>query len=142
MSPSLKVTPSLQDRAVLVGIQRNSSLKRWLLLLLLSRFSRVRLCATPQTATHQAHPSLDSPSKNAGVGSFSQLHAFFSAIFLIGLDSCCLLDFLHQTLGLFSQVRGCRLMFCRLTLFCDMLLCLGEHDLLAISLCFYTVFSR
>ena len=29
-----------------------------LLLLLLSRFSHVRLCATPQTATHQALPSL------------------------------------------------------------------------------------
>ena len=29
-----------------------------LLLLLLSRFSRVRLCATPQTAGHQAPPSL------------------------------------------------------------------------------------
>ena len=29
-----------------------------LLLLLLSRFSRVRLCATPQTAAHQAPPSL------------------------------------------------------------------------------------
>ena len=28
------------------------------LLLLLSRFSRVRLCATPQTAAHQAPPSL------------------------------------------------------------------------------------
>ena len=28
------------------------------LLLLLSRFSRVRLCATPQTAAHQASPSL------------------------------------------------------------------------------------
>ena len=27
-----------------------------LLLLLLSRFSRVRLCATPQTAAHQASP--------------------------------------------------------------------------------------
>ena len=34
---------------------------RWdmeLLLLLLSRFSRVRLCATPQVAAHQAPPSL------------------------------------------------------------------------------------
>ena len=30
-----------------------------LLLLLLSRFSRVRLCATPQTAAHQAPPSLE-----------------------------------------------------------------------------------
>ena len=39
-----------------------------LLLLLLSRFSRVRLCATPQTAAHQAPPSWDSPSKNTGVG--------------------------------------------------------------------------
>ena len=29
-----------------------------LLLLLLSRFSRVRLCATPETATHEAAPSL------------------------------------------------------------------------------------
>ena len=31
---------------------------RILLLLLLSRFSRVRLCAAPQTAAHQAPPSL------------------------------------------------------------------------------------
>ena len=31
--------------------------KQWLLLLL-SRFSHVRLCATPQTAAHQAPPSL------------------------------------------------------------------------------------
>ena len=29
-----------------------------LLLLLLSRFSRVRLCATPEMAAHQASPSL------------------------------------------------------------------------------------
>ena len=29
-----------------------------LLLLLLSRFSRVRLCATPEMAAHQAPPSL------------------------------------------------------------------------------------
>ena len=39
-----------------------------LLLLLLSRFSHVRLCATPQMAAHQAPPSLDSPGKNTGVG--------------------------------------------------------------------------
>ena len=37
-----------------------------LLLLLLSHFSRVRLCATPWMAAHQA-PS-DSPGKNTGVG--------------------------------------------------------------------------
>ena len=39
-----------------------------LLLLLLSRFSRVQLCATPETAAHQTPPSLDSPGKNTGVG--------------------------------------------------------------------------
>ena len=38
------------------------------LLLLLSRFSRVRLCATPETAAHQAPPSLGFSSKNTGVG--------------------------------------------------------------------------
>ena len=39
-----------------------------LLLLLLSRFSRVRLCATPQTAAHQALRPWHSPGKNTGVG--------------------------------------------------------------------------
>ena len=38
------------------------------MLLLLSRFSRVRLCATPETAAHQAPPPWDSPGKNTGVG--------------------------------------------------------------------------
>ena len=37
-------------------------------LLLLSRFSRVRLCATPWTAAHQASFPWDSPGKNTGVG--------------------------------------------------------------------------
>ena len=39
-----------------------------LLLLLLSRFSRVRLSATPWTTAHQAPPSWDSPGKSTGVG--------------------------------------------------------------------------
>ena len=39
-----------------------------LLLLLLSSFSRVRLCATPETAAHQAPRPWDSPGKNTGVG--------------------------------------------------------------------------
>ena len=38
-----------------------NSHKQILLLLLLSRFSRVRLCATPETAAHQAPLSLGSP---------------------------------------------------------------------------------
>ena len=36
----------------------NTTKQTGLLLLLLSRFSRVRLCATPETAAHQAPPSL------------------------------------------------------------------------------------
>ena len=39
-----------------------------MLLLLLSRFSRVQLCATPETAAHQAPCPWDSPGKNTGVG--------------------------------------------------------------------------
>ena len=54
-----------------------------LLLLLLSHFSRVRLCATPQMAAHQAPLSLDSPSKNTGVGCH-----FLSQQFSLLLTSC------------------------------------------------------
>ena len=39
-----------------------------MLLLLLSRFSRVRLCATPETATARLPHPWDSPGKNTGVG--------------------------------------------------------------------------
>ena len=39
-----------------------------LLLLLLSHFSRVRLCVTSETAAHQATRPWDSPGKNTGVG--------------------------------------------------------------------------
>ena len=42
-----------------------------LLLLLLSRFSLVWLCATPQTAAHQAPRPWDFPGKNTGVGSIA-----------------------------------------------------------------------
>ena len=42
-------------RCLLLGRKAMTNL---LLLLLLSRFSRVRLCATPKTAAHQAPPSL------------------------------------------------------------------------------------
>ena len=38
-----------------------------MLLLLLSRFSHVRLCATPQMAAHQAPRPWNSPGKNTGV---------------------------------------------------------------------------
>ena len=36
--------------------------------LLLSLFSRVRLCATPETVAHEAPRPWDSPGKNTGVG--------------------------------------------------------------------------
>ena len=39
-----------------------------MLLLLLCHFSCVRLCATPETAAHQASHPWDSPGKNTGVG--------------------------------------------------------------------------
>ena len=39
-----------------------------LLLLLLSRFSRARLCATPETAAHQAPPSLGFSRQEHGLG--------------------------------------------------------------------------
>ena len=41
-----------------VGLEQNPNKTLLLLLLLLSRFSRVRLCATPETAAHQALPFL------------------------------------------------------------------------------------
>ena len=44
-----------------------------LLLLLLSHFSHVRLCATPQMAAHQLPHPWDSPGKNTGVGCHSLL---------------------------------------------------------------------
>ena len=45
-------------RWTFVGKVMSLLLIRCLLLLPLSRFSRVRLCATPQMAAHQAAPSL------------------------------------------------------------------------------------
>ena len=39
-----------------------------LLLLLLSGFSRVQLCATPEMAAHKVPHPWDSPGKNTGVG--------------------------------------------------------------------------
>ena len=50
-------------------IQRTTfDIYRFPLLLLLSRFSRVWLCVTPETAAHQAPHPWDSPGKNTGVG--------------------------------------------------------------------------
>ena len=53
------------------------SLEWRLLLLLLSRFSRVRLCATPQTAARQALPSLGFSKQEhwSGLSFPSPMHA-------------------------------------------------------------------
>ena len=53
-----------------------------LLLLLLGRFSCVRLCVTPYTPVHKATRPWDSPGKNTGVGSAKYIH-------------CCTTNFQH-----------------------------------------------
>ena len=50
------------------GHKHGNKLKVTLLLLLLSRFSGVRLCATPETAAHQAPPSLGSSRQEHSSG--------------------------------------------------------------------------
>ena len=57
-----------QNKIRPLGTRRDRKRPRFALLLLLSRFSRVRLCATPETAAHQAPHPWDSPGKNTGVG--------------------------------------------------------------------------
>ena len=56
----ISMFPPTKVLKVLKGMKdiRTRSSQSLLLLLLLRRFSRVRLCATPQTAAHQAPPSL------------------------------------------------------------------------------------
>ena len=61
-----------------------------LLLLLLSRFSHVRLCATPQTAAHQAPGSRcprDSPGKNTRVDCHFLLHKIVQNNSFFGVQS-------------------------------------------------------
>ena len=58
----------VQFKSLYLVLKHFHHLKRLLLLLLLSRFSRVRLCATPKMAAHQAPRPWDSPGKNTGVG--------------------------------------------------------------------------
>ncbi|CAI9178658.1 unnamed protein product [Rangifer tarandus platyrhynchus] len=57
----------LQDTAHMCKFPQPQPPPPGTLLLLLSHFSRVRLCATPQTAAHQAPPSLGF-SRQVGVG--------------------------------------------------------------------------
>ena len=56
MEKKLKLSLFADD--MILYIENHKDAARKLLLLLLSRFSRVRLCATPQTAAHQAPLSL------------------------------------------------------------------------------------
>ena len=68
-----------------------------LLLLLLRRFSRVRLCATPQTAAHEAPPSLGFSRQEhwSGLPFPSPMHeseVAQSCLTLSDLMDCSLLD--------------------------------------------------
>ena len=78
---SLKISCQLTLRPIVTGSALYSArtgpegerCRPWLflsllLLLLLSRFSRVRLCVTPETAAHRLPRPWDSPGKNTGVG--------------------------------------------------------------------------
>ena len=66
----MRKKPSLPSQQKMASLFTGTlfNLKIMLLLLLLSRFSRVRLCATPQTAAHQAPPSLGFSRQDNGVG--------------------------------------------------------------------------
>ena len=94
-----------------VGYTASSSLSRncyyvhsvSMLLLLLSRFSRVRLCATPETAAHQAPPPWDSPGKNTGVGCHFLLHSPIKAYLYhhsAGVHHCTYHEILKLSLNL------------------------------------------
>ena len=60
--PGSSVHGTLQARVLEWGAIAFFGSVALLLLLLLSRLSRVRLCATPETAAHQAPPSLVLPN--------------------------------------------------------------------------------
>ena len=51
-----------------VWIETRLKIYLYMLLLLLSRFSHVQLCVTPETAAHRLPHPCDSPGKNTGVG--------------------------------------------------------------------------
>ena len=77
-------TPSSEPRTK--GLQSFYTLL--LLLLLLNRFSHVRLCATPQTAAHQASPSLG----------FSRQEYWSGLTFPSPMHACMLSRFSHVRL--------------------------------------------
>ena len=67
--PTQGSNPGLPNcRQTLYHLSHQGSPYVEVLLLLLSRFSPVQLCATPEMAAHQALCPLDSPDKNTGVG--------------------------------------------------------------------------
>ena len=58
IKPTSPAAPALQADPLPTEPPLKPDVGMLLLLLLLSRFSRVRLCATPEMAAHQAPPSL------------------------------------------------------------------------------------
>ena len=67
-----------------------------MLRLLLSRFSRVRLCATPWTTAHQVPLSIEFPRKHTGAG----CHFLLQGIFLTQGLNPRLLDWQEDSLPL------------------------------------------
>ena len=80
------------SRAQAQSLIRGLRSHKLLLLLLLSHFSRVRLCATPQmAATRLPHP-WDSPGKNTGVGCHFLLQCMKVKSDSEGAQSCTTLN--------------------------------------------------
>ena len=89
-----KFHTSIKEGKVLVNHQKWTTLSSvlLLLLLLLSCFSRVRLCATPWTAAHQARPSMGFSRQEywSGVPLPSPIAHLIYPVF----SDCCLLPLL------------------------------------------------
>ena len=100
VSPCVPLFPGFYDKncSHLPFLAPGILLLGLLLLLLLSRFSRVQLCATSQMAAHQDPPSMDSPGKNTGVGCHCLLHSFSISVFKSSLTPEIATDAKHRTI--------------------------------------------
>ena len=80
-----------------------------LLLLLLSHFSHVRFCVTPQTAAHQAPRPWDYPGKNTGVGQWNTAMPYKNEMLFVATG---MLDLDIITLSEVSQTKTSIISYC------------------------------